>query len=466
MTDNNGSQARARGSDGRPKPRHRGLRIGCFLALVLILALLGVALWLLRTPLYKRFVLYPRYDRALAELKTRLAAPPDDGWTDFRSVVHSHSYLSHDSIGTPAEIVAAAKKVGIEAIFMTDHPTPDNRQLSHALSGDASGVIFFPGYESGENMAVFPGPVTGELNRLVQLLPLEKKFDNVAKRGGLVIYPHPEEGKRRWDIVNFHGMEIYNIHTDFKEVIAAKRVGEFLLEELVLGRRFPMLAFRAMQREPVEFLARWDDLNAKRHVIGTAGNDAHQNVRLALQRTEEGKLAVYFGVEEEPEAELGGVVGWLAGWVAEGTEEIWARQVDPYERSFAFVNTFLLAREHSPQSLFEALAQGHNYVAFAGFLDPRGFRFSYRNGNVTAIMGDELAFQPGGSLHIRVPLETEIRLIRDGTLHSKYSDQEVTAPVTEPGLYRVEARISVGGESWPWIYSSPIHLLSSDSPPG
>lgn len=466
MTENGKSFAHSRGSEGSQNPRNRGIRCGCLLILILVAAALGVALWSLRTPLYRRWVLYPRYESSLKEMSGRLSSPPEDGWTDFRCVVHSHSYLSHDSIGTPAEIVAAARKVGIDAIFMTDHPTPDNRQLSRALVGETSGVIFFPGYESGENMAVFPTPVTGELNRLVQLLPLEKKFDNVAKRGGLVIYPHPEEGKRRWDIVNFHGMEIYNIHTDFKEVIASKRIGEFFLDELLLGRRFPMLAFRALQREPVAFLARWDELNAKRRVIGTAGNDAHQNVRLSLQRTQAGKLAVFFGVDDEPLVERGGVVGRLAGLIARGTEEIWAHQADPYERSFAFVNTFLLAKERSPRALFEALAEGHNYVAFAGFLDPRGFRFSYRNGEIEAMMGDELPFQAGGSLHIRVPLETEVRLIRDGALHSEYSAREVTVSVTEPGVYRVEARISVGGESWPWIYSSPIHLLSSDSEGG
>ena len=98
----------------------------------------------LRNSLHRYFIVYPGYAKSLESLKAQLRPPPEDGWKDFRTVVHAHSYLSHDSLGTPREIVAAAKKVGIEAVFMTDHSTEDNRQLTEALVGDINGVLFFP----------------------------------------------------------------------------------------------------------------------------------------------------------------------------------------------------------------------------------------------------------------------------------------------------------------------------------
>jgi hypothetical protein len=450
------------------KPSRRWLKFGCLFFLLLLLVGLAGILWLLRGSLTRRFVTFPRYERELAAMKPQLQPPPSDAWKDLRCVVHSHSYLSHDSIGTPAEIVAAAKKVGIEAIFMTDHPTWDNKELTKALIGDISGVLFFPGYESGENMGIFPGSVTGELTHLVQLLPPEKKFDNIIKRGGLVIYAHPEAENRKWDISNFQGMEIYNIHTDFKVITDGKKgkLRDVLLDEMLMGKRFPMIAFREIFREPIPFLKRWDDLNQKRHVIGTAGNDAHQNVKFALRRTKDGKLGLYTGVHPEPAAAWGGLAGKIARKISNASGEIWSHQMDPYERSFAFVNTYLLVHEKTPATVFEALAQGRGYVAFGGFLDPRGFRFSYRAGATEAVMGSEVPWDQGATVSIRSPIKATLRIIRNGALLREEKADTLTVPVADPGVYRAEVHLTVAGEDWPWIYSNPIRVLSGPAASG
>jgi hypothetical protein len=69
-------------------------------------------------------------------------------------------------------------------------------------------------------------------------------------------------------------------------------------------------------------LARWDELNRKRPVVGIAGNDAHQNVNL---------------------------LGF---------------QIDPYDVSLGFVTTHVQAEELTEESVLAALKAGRAYVAF------------------------------------------------------------------------------------------------------
>src|SRR5438128_6131672 len=59
----------------------------------------------------------------LGSLTRSVSAPAP--YQDVRDVIHAHSYLSHDSRGTPEEIIAGAKKAGMRVLFMTDHYTED-----------------------------------------------------------------------------------------------------------------------------------------------------------------------------------------------------------------------------------------------------------------------------------------------------------------------------------------------------
>ena len=97
----------------------------------------------------------------------------------------------------------------------------------------------------------------------------------IAENGGLLFYAHPEE-PRDWDRPELVGMEIYNIHTDFKRRSAGLR--GMVPDLLVNQARYPEHVFRTMFVRPVEFLRHWDELNRTRHITGIAGNDCHQNV--------------------------------------------------------------------------------------------------------------------------------------------------------------------------------------------
>ena len=45
----------------------------------------------------------------------------DDGFDDYRAVLHVHSYHSHDSRGSLEEIRTAAKAAGVRVVMFTDH---------------------------------------------------------------------------------------------------------------------------------------------------------------------------------------------------------------------------------------------------------------------------------------------------------------------------------------------------------
>src|SRR5207247_6116577 len=105
-----------------------------------------------------RFAL-PRLQRiheAVARLHALPRAPTEAGsYQDARAVIHAHSYLSHDSRGTPEEIIAGAKKAGVRVLFMTDHYTADRRFLREALRGERDGIRFIPGSELSQGLLTF-----------------------------------------------------------------------------------------------------------------------------------------------------------------------------------------------------------------------------------------------------------------------------------------------------------------------
>jgi hypothetical protein len=177
---------------------------------------------------------------------------------DFRGIIHCHSYLSHDSTGTPEQIVAACRAAGVDFVMMTDHPADPPR--GEPLRGFHGGVLFFAGAETGGRLRI---------------------------EGGPVFAAHPEEFDA-WDDPELAGMEIYNTHADTKgDLREPARVARALSETGI--RRF--LAF---WDPPDAFLAQWDRMTQRRRFVGIAGNDAHQNVRLGRVQLDPYELVFRF----------------------------------------------------------------------------------------------------------------------------------------------------------------------------
>jgi len=73
-------------------------------------------------------------------------------------------------------------------------------------------------------------------------------------------------------------------------------------------------------------------------------------------------------------------------------------------------------------------------------------------------MGDEIRFEPGLELCVRAPGEGRIVVVANGKRIATTKGRELRVPCTEPGAYRAEVWVRVGGRELAWILASPIYV--------
>jgi hypothetical protein len=82
-------------------------------------------------------------------------------------------------------------------------------------------------------------------------------------------------------------------------------------------------------------------------------------------------------------------------------------------------------------------------------------------------MGDEVEPRPGLRLVTELSLPARIRVLRDGAeVASAQRADRLEHAAEQPGVYRVEAWVEIGGEPRPWIYSNPIYVRAKPSSTG
>lgn len=442
--------------------RQPGGKLGWLRRLLLCAGLaavfVGVVLvfWL-RGALYHRFVRFPREEAAWQTLRAqRLAVTNSIGWTEYRGILHNHSHLSHDSEVPFEEILRVLKVTGIDFICLSDHPVEGRADFSSQWRGLRQGKLFVPGFEMRDGIMPFgvaPGIV---LSNQTDSATLARQ---IAENGGLLFYAHPEE-PRDWNQPGLAGMEIYNIHTDFKYSPASRSA---LLPDLLINRaRYPEHVFRTVFRRPADFLRRWDELNRTRHITGIAANDCHQNVGFRGFYTGSGAIRVE---DTSPRTLREFKLNWLTRPLArlcfgplEPDRRLFHIQLDPYERSARYVNTHVLARELSEPAVLEALGAGRVFVGFDMIADSAGFQWFAANGASLAVMGEAGPLSPATRLVARSPLPCRFTVARDGTTVFQQEGRSLDWAPPGPGKYRVEAELRVLGDWVPWVYANPIEL--------
>jgi hypothetical protein len=142
------------------------------------------------------------------------------------------------------------------------------------------------------------------------------------------------------------------------------------------------------------------------------------------------------------------------------------RIVFPYEFHFRAVNTHVFIPEPltgdvitDKKMIYEAIANGHCFVAYDLPAPTRGFRFKAKGLEHSAIMGDEIPAKGGVTLHTHLPAKADITLIKDGvSLGTWRNQQTLTHNTSEPGVYRVEVHRRYLGKKRAWIFSNPIYV--------
>ena len=89
---------------------------------------------------------------------------PDDKFSEYKGVVHVHSFLGGHSAGDFEEIIAAAKQNQLDFVVMTEHTSANFNTAAMTLKDVHNGVLFINGNEvsapTKERLLILPGDET------------------------------------------------------------------------------------------------------------------------------------------------------------------------------------------------------------------------------------------------------------------------------------------------------------------
>ena len=350
---------------------------------------------------------------------------PADGYSRASGVVHVHTTLS-DGGGSPAEVIAAARTAGLDYVAISDHNNVDAKPIE----GRHEGVLVLVGSE----LSTTAGHILGlglESDPLYRFSGgAADGLGDVRDLGGFSFAAHPFSARddlkwTGWDLPGPWGLELINGDSEWR------RAGPRLLLTVGLYRLNPRYALLQTLNSPDEALARWDELLARRDVVGLYGADAHS--RLPVTRS-------------------------------------WSIRFPSYESLFSLArNHVLLERplagdtETDRSAILDALRLGRFYLGLDGLAPAEGFGFTVRSpAGEQWTMGESVPAQPGLVARAggRVPRGARVCLLRDGKLLKEAADSlETSLPL--PGVYRVEVR--VGGWAVPWVLSNPIYVFDEEA---
>lgn len=423
--------------------------------LLFVTALLIIALLILFVPpIFRNLVTYPKLDKEVRKLQQ--LRKETDKLTDlnlYRGVIHVHSYWSHDSEGTLADILPAARENDIDFVFLSDHPHGNRDTLPRGYDGYFDGILMEAGSEK-------QGFITWPLDSLVIDWSIDK--DSIARDissiGGILFYSHTEE-PHNWDNKWYHGMEIYNFHADTKDESLVPVISNFIIN----GKKYPMWSLREVFDEQIHILSLWDSLNTRRKIVGFSAVDTHENQNLRARYLKDGRVEwVGPNANVIDTTEVNFLNRWLlhepdsSGWIFK-----W--MIDTYRYGFNYITNYVFADTLTVESIAEHLKKGHIYTAFRSLGDAGGFLYycTGENDSIMAILGDSIRFDKVKALKAVSPLPGRFRLVHDGKIvnMSASDTYEYTwEELIERGAYRIEINVSINDKAVPWLYSNPIYI--------
>jgi hypothetical protein len=377
--------------------------------------------------LYRRFRLR-RLNNAIQSVNSSRNSQSDDGWVEYRGVIHVHSFLGGHSSGTFQEIISAAQANQLQFVIMTEHGEKEIDTAAMTLQGMQGGVLFVNGNEvssvNSDRLLIIPGDSSAAL---ADKTATSEIASNARARKAISIIAYPDEFKSWGD--SFDGIEVYNVFTNAKKY---NRFAAFF-DTLWSYSSYSDLLFANFYERPTAALKTWDSLTTTKRLVATAGNDAHSNVGLSLNDSSGKRL---LGVK-----------------------------LDPYSTSFHLVRMHvLMPRERSldAASLIQSIREGHCFIGFDLLGNTSGFRFAARSGESVVVQGDEITLQPETRLRVTLPVIGRLVVFRNGeTFLDETGVKEKEIPIVERGIYRVEVYLPQLGKpigEQPWIISNPIYV--------
>lgn len=376
------------------------------------------------------------------------------GFKDYRACLHVHSGLSHDSTASLEEVIAGAKAANVQILMFNEHPASSYDYVSDGHQGIQDGILLIPGAESNGFLA-FPKTSVQNLGFGAP----QEFIDLVRRTGGLIFLSHLEV-RFAWNFSQMTGAEVYNSHADaMDEWWLIGSLPRKAIELASAIEAYPQEVYSSIHDYPKFYLRRFDALCRTRPHTGVAANDAHHNIIFTARLGEEGRVRIEdasgdkvyeFEGKNIPDLE-DRLVGKNVG------DTIVKLDIDPYPMSLKHVSTHLLMNELSAAAVWDALENGRAYVAFDWIADPTGFAFLAEDSEKRIAMGSGTTWNSSLKLRVEAPLPARVRVFRDGEVIAEEFGKEISFPVPDPGIYRVECWLDVAGEKKPWILSNPIY---------
>jgi hypothetical protein len=404
------------------------------------------------------------HDDRLKIAASRHEVADKTGYTDFRAVMHVHASDSPHTGGTREELLGAAILAGVNIVMFNDHISPGRDFIDDSWRGIRSGILFIPGAES-EGFLAYPtlsikGRNWTSRNEYVRL---------IKEGGGNVFLSHVEE-KLDWPVEGLDGIEIYNHHTDVKDEsgfylwLRESLVDPDSLRNLEIAlKEYPQEVFAACQDYLSDIMAKWDRELTTHRLTGIAANDCHHNQVFTLTAVDQGAAELHYIASSRTTTRITAKEAPRISELVRGRapgDTIGSLDIDPYDRSFRYVATHVLARKLSEPDIRDALIRGHAYVAHDWLCDATGFCFVALNEGdaIAGVMGDQIRPSGGIALKAAFPAPCLIKLIYNGHTLNQFESDNMRIAVSQPGVYRVEGWLSVDGELRPWIYSNPLYI--------
>ena len=344
------------------------------------------------------------------------------GRYEYCGVLHIHSRYS-DGGGRTKKIVRAAKKVGLDYIIITDHNTL--QAMENGEEGWYDDLLVLVGAELGDyekshylafgiNEVIEPEEYQQDTRRCIEL---------VKHQNGIGFAAHPQGLNNRsfnlhlsswdaWDDPDYNGLEIWSYMQDWAGGVDQYNILYYYFrpEKMVKG-------------PAPDTLEKWDQLCQTRRSVGIGGADAHAHHLIPFN-----------------------FMKFLS-----------------YERVFRGIRTHLFTSsplagelDESKKQVYAALKSGHCFFAHDFLADSAGFSFTaVTDEDQGLFMGDEAELKSSAILEVRSPTPASLRLLRNGQPVEEAAEvSQITWKVSEPGVYRIEARYN----DKPWVFTNPIYL--------
>ena len=324
-------------------------------------------------------------------------------------IYHVHSTFS-DGTKTPEDIANVAAQQDLDFVILTDHGHPNFDSL--ASEGWQQDVLLLAGSELSVNrghlvalgFATPPRPFS---------LTAELAAAQIAQAQGFTVIAHPYS-KVHWtwgDHTGYTGIEILSADAILRKNFVR------LIPVLPLIAIKPRIAVLKILQRRTRNLRKWDELCRKFVLYGFYSCDAH----------------------------------------------LW------YGPLFSSLRLHVLLEKDLPkdfaearQAVFAAIKRGRFFNAVDAAAPSQGFRFWGQGPGGRIEMGSTTSLLPV-NFQIQAPpgLACEVRLLQDGRIVLRSSEEEIAFAATQPGSYRVEVLLKEAtpmSPSCPWILSNPIFI--------